>query len=147
MPEATTIYEKLLEAENEKLRDALEKQIIECDDTKRKYHATASDLQEFKKDITNLLLSSDINNKTCRGTRRSPDYNIAVWSIQWHPNSEYTYKRMPMLYPIMKKIWLNDLESKIQAMKFAIKNNNTGQWSIFQNRTFGFAPETEKIDL
>lgn len=144
MSQATTTYEKILEAQNEQLRETVEKLITENDKVNKEYCVSQAQYNELHKDILILLRDCKKTVETQPATGRSKEYSQVIWSYRWSPRSDYWEKRMPVIYPILRKIWLDHIESEVNGMKHAIRNDNNGHYSYINRQDCKFPTEQKE---
>jgi hypothetical protein len=150
MPECTTTYEKLLEAQNEQLREKIEKLIAENDELSKKSATTQIQFNLMYKDVLEFFKRSKIHVVQHPAYRRRKAHTEAVLTSSWSPESGYNEERMPMLHPMLRQIWLDFLEGSVQGMKWAFKNDKgTGKPSTYTyskkpDAKFHPTPEVDK---
>lgn len=144
MSQATTTYEKLLEAQNEQLRETVEKLSIEND---RCYSDTCmlqTQYNQLHTDIIDLLTRAKKHIKTELVSRQRKEYHQVEWTCVWDTKSDYWREKSPALYPIMRQIWLDHMQSQVEGMKVAFRNDVNGSYSYMPAGGCKFATEVKK---
>jgi hypothetical protein len=146
MPEATTTYEKLLEAQNEQLREAIEKLVVENDVKQELISTTKAQYNTLMLDVAKLLKCLRPTLEMITERRGKSDTPQVTWSFRWYPSQSIDNVSMPLLHPLLKKAWLDHLEGSVGGMKLATRNDTNGAYSYIPKPTaFPTHAESSKV--